>query len=149
MFAWRPLLECRAVTVPIQNARLGRKINFARGKIPLGARAPENVYIAFQPRRRPKFDWPSVSGVAAVTKPRRETCWNLFGCPKLANRSQPPYCENIWRRYCCLTSFFPIVDTCLSCEDIAQRSCAMVPKWRLFGSCISSEPRTAHLRPAF
>jgi len=33
------------------------------------------------------------------------------GVPKLANRSQPlvgrssPYCEHIWRRYCCLTSF--------------------------------------------
>jgi len=34
------------------------------------------------------------------------------GCPKLRNRSQPlenrssPYCEGMWRRYCCLTSFF-------------------------------------------
>jgi len=32
-------------------------------------------------------------------------------CPKLANRSQPlvgrssPYYEDMWRRYCCLTSF--------------------------------------------
>jgi len=24
------------------------------------------------------------------------------------------------RRYCCLASFFPIVDACLSCEDIAR-----------------------------
>ena len=24
--------------------------------------------------------------------------------------------------YCCLTSFFPIVDTCLSCEDIVRQS---------------------------
>jgi len=31
---------------------------------------------------------------------------------------------------CCLTSFFPIVDTCLSCEGIARQSCAMVPRWR-------------------
>jgi len=30
---------------------------------------------------------------------------------------------------CCLT-FFPIVNTCLSCEDIARRSCGMVPRWR-------------------
>jgi len=42
----------------------------------------------------------------AVTPPRRETCWNLQGCPKLPDRSQPlvshssPYCEDIWRRYC-------------------------------------------------
>jgi len=30
-----------------------------------------------------------VSDVAAVTEPRRETRWNLLGCPKLTNRSQP------------------------------------------------------------
>jgi len=39
----------------------------------------------------------------------------------------------MWRRHCCLTSFFPIVDTCLSCEDIARQSCVMVPRWRIFG----------------
>ena len=33
-------------------------------------------------------------------------------------------------RYCCLTTFFPIVDTCLSCKDIVRQSCAMVPRWR-------------------
>jgi len=30
-----------------------------------------------------------------------------------------PYCGDIWRTYCCLTSFFQIIDTCLSWEDIA------------------------------
>jgi len=36
---------------------------------------------------------------------------NLVGCPKLTKRSQPlvgrssPYCGDIWRTYCCLTSF--------------------------------------------
>ena len=33
-----------------------------------------------------------------------------------------------------ITSFFPIVDTCLICEDIARRSCAMVPRWRLLAT---------------
>ena len=46
-------------------------------------------------------------------------------------------------------SFFPIVDTCLSCEDTARQSCAMVPKWRFFASGIRSKPRAAHFRPAF
>jgi len=91
----------------------------------------------------------------SITLPRRETRWNLQGCPKLANRSQPlvgrssSYYQGMRRRYCCLTSFFPIVDTCLISEDIARRSCAIVPKWRFFASCISSEPRAAHFRPAF
>ena len=48
-FSWRPLLECRAVTLPIyENARLGRKVNFARGKIPLGGKTPK-MYTIFQP----------------------------------------------------------------------------------------------------
>jgi len=67
-------------------------------------------------------------------------------CPKLANRSQPlvgqssPYCGDMWRRYCFLTSFFPIVDICLCCKDIARQSCAMVPRWRFLGD---------FLRPVF
>jgi len=69
------------------------------------------------------------------------------GCPKLANRSQPlvgrssPYCTAVYGRYCCLTSFFPIVDTCLSCEDTAWQSCAMVPRWRIF--CVLHFQRAA------
>jgi len=58
-----------------------------------------------------KFGWPPVSDVAAVTKPRHETRWDLLGCPKLANSSQPlvgqssPYCKVIGRRYCHLILF--------------------------------------------
>jgi len=51
--------------------------------------------------------------------------------------------------YQCLTSFFPIVDTYLSCEDSARQSCAMVAKWQFFASCIFSKPRAAHFRHAF
>ena len=35
---------------------------------------------------------------------------------------------------CCLTSFFPIVDICLTCEDIARQSCPMVPRWRFLAT---------------
>jgi len=68
------------------------------------------------------------------------------GCLKLPDRSQPlvgrrsPYYEDLWRTYCCLTSLFPIVDTCLSCEDIARQICTMVPRWRFL---------TTFLRPVF
>jgi len=85
-----------------------------------------------------KFGWRPILECRAVTLATRETRWNLQECPKLANRSQPlvgrssPYYEDMWRRYCCLTSFFPIVDTCLSCEDIVRQNCGMVPRWRLF-----------------
>jgi len=102
-----------------------------------------------------KFGWRPVLECRAVRLPRRKTRWNMQGCPKLANRSQPlvgrrsPYYEDMWRRYRCLTSFFPIVDTCVSCEDTVRQSCAMVPKWRNFVSCIFSELRAAHFRHAF
>ena len=102
-----------------------------------------------------KFGWCPLLECHAVTLPRCKTRWNLQGCTKLANRSQllvgrsSPYYQDMWRRYCCLISFFPIVDTCLSSEDIARQSCAMVPKWWFFASCISSEPHAAHFRPAF
>jgi len=59
-----------------------------------------------------KFGWCSLLYCCAVMLPRREGRWNLEGCPKLVNRSQPlvgrssPYYEDMWRRYQCLTGFF-------------------------------------------
>jgi len=61
-----------------------------------------------------KFGWPPLTDDGAVTKPRCKTGSNLLGCPKLANRSQPlvrrnsPYCEDLWRTYCHLTSFYSV-----------------------------------------
>ena len=86
-----------------------------------------------------KFGWRPLLECHAVTLPTCETRWKLLGCPKLLNGSQPlvgqslPYYENVWGRYCCLTSFFLFVDTCLSCKDIAWQSCAMVLRWQIFG----------------
>jgi len=93
-----------------------------------------------------KFGWRPLLECRAVMLPRRETGWNLQACPKLTKQSQPvvgrssPYCGDMLRRYGCLTSVFPIVDTCLTCEDIARQSCGMVTRWRLFGD---------FLRPVF
>ena len=126
-------------------------MNFTPGKIPLGGKNPRQCIYSVPAQEavkyRAKFDWPPLSDVGAVTKPRPETHWNLLGCPKLVNRSQrkigrnSPYCENVWMRCCCLTSFFPIDDTCLSCKErIARQSCAMVRRWRIFGD---------FLRPVF
>jgi len=142
-FGWRPLLECSAVMLPIyENATLGRKVNFARSKIPSGVKRKSpptcihSVPAQETAKHRARFGWPPVNNIDSVTKAKCETRWNLLGCPKLVNRSQPlvgrslPYGAHMWRRYCCLTSFFPIVDTCLSCEDSAQQICAMVPRWR-------------------
>ena len=99
-----------------------------------------------------KFGWRPLLECRAVTLPRRKSRWNLQGCPKLANRSQPLVGQKftiLWGHVECLTSFFPIVDTCLSSKDTARQSGAMVPKWRFFASCIFSEPRAAGFRHAF
>jgi len=59
-----------------------------------------------------KSGWRPLLQCREVTLPRRETLWNLQGCLKLANASQPlvgrssPYCEDMWGRHCCLTSLF-------------------------------------------
>jgi len=74
------------------------------------------------------------------------------GCLKLVNRSQllvgqsSPYCFLMWGRYCCLTRFFPIVDTCLSCKDTARQSCAMVPRWQIFGDFLHPVFSVSHVQ---
>ena len=142
-YRWRPLLNTtkfvwRHYASAVQQRCLYRRAQdldakwiLHLAKFRYGARAPENVYIMYQPRR-----WPNILS------------------PKQPNWSQPlvdrssPYCEDMRGRYCCLTGFFPIVDMYLSCEDIARQCCAVVCRWRFFASCIFSEPRAAHFRPA-
>jgi len=114
-------------------------------KLCYGARAPGKCLYSVPAQKTAKycvkFGWPLLSVVSAATKPRCETRWNLLGCRNwyqlLVSRSSP-YCADIWRSYCCLTIFFPIVDICLKCEDTAAQCCAMVRRWRVFVSCISA-----------
>ena len=93
-FGWRSLLACRAVTLPIyENTRLGRKVNFAPGRIMSKGKNPRKCICRVPAQETAKylakFGWPPVSDVAAVTNLRRETRWNSLGCPKQPNRSQP------------------------------------------------------------
>jgi len=115
-FGWRPLLECRAVTLPKwESARLGRKMNVAPGKIPSRGKNPWKCIYSVPgqvtAKHRAKFGWLPLSDVATVTNPRREPRWKLLECPKLRKGSQPlvcqssPYCKDMRGRYCCLTSF--------------------------------------------
>jgi len=59
-----------------------------------------------------KFGWRPLLEYHAVALSRCKTRWNLLGCPKLANRSQPlvgrssPYCADMWRRFRCLKNCF-------------------------------------------
>jgi len=109
--------------------------------------------------RPAEYKWRSLFNAAVwLTPTTRVPCSNaaktrnplkVAGVPKLTKRSQPlvgrssPYCKDMWGRCCCLTSFFPIVDTYLSCEHIARQICngeQMANFWRFFASCAFSEP---------
>ena len=92
------LLECRAVTLPIwENARLGRKVNFARDKIPSGGRSPRKCIYSAPAQETAKDRVWLTSGERNPLK--------FAGCPKLPNRSQPlvgqssPYYQDMQRRY--------------------------------------------------
>ena len=105
-----------------------------------------------------KFGWHPLLECRAVTLSRRETRWNLQGCPELVNRSQPlvgrssPYCEDMWKRYCSLTNFFPIVDTCHRLRRYSPTKLCdgaqMAIFSDIFASCVFSEPRAAGFRHA-
>jgi len=78
-----------------------------------------------------KFGWRPLLQCRTVTLPRRETHWNLQGCLKLVNRSQPvvgrrsPYYEDMSGRYCCLTSFFRLS----ICASVAKIWPNKIARW--------------------
>jgi len=103
--------------------------------------------------RPAKYRWPLYSTPRPLPEYRAVTLHGktrnpseLAGVPQtpepvsaVSGRSSP-YCRDMWRSYCCLRSFFPIVNMCLTCEDMAQQTCAKIRRWRVFGD---------FLRPAF
>ena len=51
-----PMLKCHTAMLPIwENARVGRKVNFVAGKIPLGGKSPQNAYIVHKCRIMPNI----------------------------------------------------------------------------------------------
>jgi len=70
--------------------------------------------------------------------PRRETHWNLPGCPPTTGPISAVSGLKftiLWghvEEILLLNMFFS--DCCLSCEDIARQSCAMVPRWQFLAT---------------
>jgi len=93
---------------------------------------PCRIQVAPSVQRRKVWLMPTATMPCSKAAKTRNPL-KFAGVPQ--TRQQPlvgwssPYYEGTWRRYCCLTSFFLIVDTCLSYEDIVRQSCAMLPKW--------------------
>jgi len=156
----RPLLDCRAVMLPIGERKTWTaQSEFCTWQNSVTEQQPPKMYIQSNSPGKGQtlckvwlasVERRSCSKEANTRKPLK-----LAGVPQTnetisaASRLSSPYCADMWRRYCCLTSYFPIVDMWLSWEDIARQSCAMASRWRFFAPCISSEPRATHFRPAF
>jgi len=134
-YKWRPLRKFRnsipciprhkvwltaAALVPCSNAanirerKTWTQSEFCSWQNSVRGQEPPKMYIwcvpAQETAKHPaKFWWPPLSDFGAV---RCEIGWNLLGCPKLANRSQPsvgrssPYCGDMRIRYNCLNKFF-------------------------------------------
>jgi len=109
-------------------------------------------------RWRPLFNaaksgWRPLLQCRAVKLSRRETRWNLQGCPKLPDRSQSlvarssPYCEDVWTTCCCLTSFFPSAEMPSLQRYSPTNLCdgeQMANFWRFFGPAFSAS-RAQHV----
>ena len=110
-------VPCSSNAANIGECKTSTQSEFCTWQNSVRGQEARKMYILCGPaqetaKHHAKFGWPPVSNVYAVMMPRCETCWNLLGCLKLTNRSEPlmgwssPYCEVMWRRYCCLRSFF-------------------------------------------
>jgi len=84
-----------------------------------------------------------------AAKTRNLGCPQTTGPMSAAVDRSSPYCGQMWRRYCCLTSFFPSVDTCLSWKDTARQIVRWCYRWRIFGDffCVSDLHPKFALRP--
>jgi len=80
-------LACLRVRRMAYTVKLLKQIQLECGPMPNMMAALLNIGGALC--STPQFGWRLLLECRAVTLPRRETRWNLQGCPKLANRSQP------------------------------------------------------------
>ena len=100
--------SCGSAVCPIDS-----KLNQNVGQCPSWW-SPSRTQVAPSVQRRNVWLTPTTR-CRAVTLPRRETRGNLQGCLRLPDRSQPlvgrssPYCGDMWRTYCCWTSFFRLL----------------------------------------
>jgi len=155
---WCPLLECHAVTLPIQaNTRLGHKVNFARGKIPLGARSPKNVCsVAAQETYKvwlASGEWRRCSNEANT--------WNPLKCAEVPQTGKPisvvsgPTFAILWGRGWDI-AVWQLLFWLSMRALVAKIQPNKVVWWCadgifsvIFASCISSKLRAAHFKPAF
>jgi len=133
-YKWRSLLNAAVWLTPTSRVpceRLGRKLNFAPGKIPQPSKIPQNVYIVSSPGdgQRSCKVW-----LSPVERQRcsNEATRNPLKFAGMSQTHEPistdsgpkltTLCTGMWGRYCCLTSFFFRLSTCaFSCEDMPEQ----------------------------
>ena len=103
----------------------------------------------------PQFAWRPLLECRAVTLPRRESRWNLQGCPKLANISaiSRPKFTILWEHVEEVLLFNKFFSDCRYMPQLRRYSptklCNGAKMAIFFASCICSELHAAHFRHAF
>jgi len=126
-FGSRPLLDCRAVTLPIWERKTWRtQTEFCTWQNSVTEQQPPKMYTQSTSPGKGQTLWKvwlaSVERRRCSNEAKTRKPLKLAGCPKLRKRSQPlvswssPYCEDMWRRYWCLT-FFSDCRYVPCCED--------------------------------
>ena len=160
-----PLLQCRAVMLPKQeNAKLGRKSEFCTWQNSDRGQEPPQMCIQYTSypadgQTSCKVWLTSIERRRCSNKTKTRTPLKFAGVPQTrqpvsaVSGPSSPYCEGMWRRYYCLTSFFPIVEIHAQMQRYSPTKlwdgAKMANFCVLFASCIFSEPRAAHFGPAF
>jgi len=103
-----------------------------------------------------KYGWRELLKCHTLTLPRRESRWNLQGCPKLANRSQSLLGRSsplLWGHVEEVSVFNKFFSNCRYMPQLQRYSPTKLSDGAkmaiFFASCIFSEPRAEHFRHAF
>jgi len=127
---WRPLLECRAVTLPTERKTWAQS-EFRTWQNSVTGQQPPKIYSApaqETAKHRARFGWLSLGDVAAVTMPKRVNPLKFAGVPQTnepISAASGPKFTILWGHVgeiLLFDQFSPIVDKCLSCEDIARQT---------------------------
>jgi len=119
-FGSRPLLGCHAVKLPLGQCKTWRmQSEFSMWQNSVTGQQPPQMYISSTSpgngQTLCKVSLASIERRRCSNESKMRKPLKLRGCPKLPDRSQAlvgqslPYCEDMWRRYCCLTRFFRLL----------------------------------------
>jgi len=119
---------------------IGRKLNFAPGKIPLGGKSPQKCIYSVPAHETAKHPASSVERRRCSNEAKTRNSLKFARVPKTRQQisavSGPKFTmlRGHVEEILLFNKFSRLFDIniCLSCEDIAGQSCEVVRRWRFF-----------------